>query len=129
MGGQESRGQALRETVALTVALRKLEGLKSRADAEPTPTGRLPLPVRRGTARREPQQKGRDESADLEPSQTARAELQTEVDAAAMAKDAAKVSRDAEGQHSQGSEPREAGGAGIDLHQWCDAKLCVRRHT
>jgi len=92
---KKAAAKAPRETAALTVALRKLEGLKSRADAELATADRMLAAAKTDEAKARAEnlkQKAAAKSADLGTQlEAARADSKPKLDAAAAAKDAAKA--------------------------------------
>ena len=92
---KKAAAKAPRETAALTAALRKLEGLKSRADAELATADKMLAAAKTDEARARAEdlkQKAAARSADLGTQlDTARADSKPKLDAAAAAKDAAKA--------------------------------------
>ena len=92
---KKAAATAARETAALAASLRKLEGLKSRADAELRSAERALTaaktdPARAGAENRS--QKAAAKAAELGTQlDTARADAKSKIDAAAAAKDAAKA--------------------------------------
>src|SRR6188474_2832603 len=92
---KKAAAKAPRETAALTVALRKLEGLKSRADAELATADRMIAAAKTDEARARAEnlkQKAAAKSAELGTQlEAARADSKPKLDAAAAAKDAAKA--------------------------------------
>jgi hypothetical protein len=89
--------QAPRETASLTASLRKLEGLKTRADAELAYADKALASARTDEAKaraEELKQKAAAKAADLGTQlDTAKADAKPKLDAAAAAKDAAKAAQ------------------------------------
>ena len=92
---KKAAAKAPRETAALTAALRKLEGLKTRADAELAAADKALAAAKTDEARARAEdlkQKAAAKAADLVTQlDTARADAKPKLEAAAAAKDAAKA--------------------------------------
>jgi hypothetical protein len=92
---KKAAAKAPRETASLTAALRKLEGLKTRADAELTFADKALAAAKTDEARlraEDLKQKAAARAADLATQlDTAKADAKPKLDAAAAAKDAAKA--------------------------------------
>ena len=94
---KKAAAKAPRETAALTAALRKLQGLKTRADAELAAADKALAAAKTDEARARAEdlkQKATARAADLGTQlDTARADAKPKLDAAAAAKDAAKAAQ------------------------------------
>jgi hypothetical protein len=94
---KKAAAKAPRETAALTSSLRKLQGLKARADAELATADKVLAAARTDEARaraEERQQKAAAKAADLATQlDAAKADAKPKLDAAAAAKDAAKAAQ------------------------------------
>jgi hypothetical protein len=92
---KKAAATATRETASLTASLRKLEYLKTRADAELATAGKVLAAAKTDQAKaraEELEQKADAKAAELGTQlDTARADAKSKLDAAAAAKDAAKV--------------------------------------
>ena len=125
--GEESRRDSGARGGSLTASLRKLEGLKSRADAELAFADKALAAAKTDQAKaraEELKQKAAAKAAEVGTQlDTAKADAKSKLDAAAAAKDAAKAAADQEGRRRQGGERGEARArAGLDLHQPRDAE-------
>ena len=94
---KKAAAKAPRETASLTSSLRKLEGLKARADAELATTDKVLAAARTDEAKlraEELKQKAAAKAADLGTQlDAAKADAKPKLDAAAAAKDAAKAAQ------------------------------------
>ena len=124
---KKAAATAARETAALTASLRKLQALKTRADAElATPTRRSP-PPRRTRPRRGPRtckQKAAAKAAELgDAARRRQGRREIEARRRRRRKGCRQGGPDEEGRHRQSGERSEARArAGLDLHQPRDAK-------
>ena len=94
---KKAAATAARETASLTASLRKLQGLKSRADAELVAADKALVSAKTDEARARAEnlrQKAAARAADLATQfDTARADAKSKLDAAAAAKEAAKAAQ------------------------------------
>ncbi len=94
---KKAAATAARETASLTASLRKLQGLKSRADAELVAADKALVSAKTDEARARAEnsrQKAAARAADLATQfETARADAKSKLDAAAAAKEAAKAAQ------------------------------------
>jgi L,D-transpeptidase catalytic domain len=94
---KKAAAKAPRETASLTSSLRKLEGLKARADAELATADRVVAAAKTDEAKaraEERKQKAAAKATDLETQlDTAKADAKPKLDAAAAAKEAAKAAQ------------------------------------
>ena len=124
---KKAAATAARETASLTASLRKLEWLKTRADAELAFADKALAAAKTDQAKARAEdlkQKAAPKAAEAGTQlDTAKADAKSKLDAAAAAKDAAKAAADQEGRHRQGGERGEARArAGLGLHQPRDAE-------
>ena len=124
---KKAAAKAPREIAALTAALRKLEGLKTRADAELASADKALAAAKTDEAKARAEdlkQKAAARAADLgDATRHRQGRRETEARRRRRRKGRRQGGREEEGRHRQGGERREArAGAGIDLHQPRDAE-------
>ena len=124
---KKAAATATRETALLTASLRKLEGLKTRADAGFAYANKALAAARTDEAKARAEdlrQKAATKAADLGTQlDSAKADAKSKLDAAAAAKGRGQSGPDQEGRHRQGGERGEARArAGLGLHQPRDAE-------
>lgn len=131
---KKAAASAARETALLTVSLRKLEGQKTRADAELAYAGKALAAARTDEARARAEdlkQKAAAKAADLGTQlDTARADAKSKPDAAAAAKEAAKAAQTRKADTAKAaSEAKLALEPASIFISRATQKLYVRRNT
>jgi hypothetical protein len=131
---KKAAAKAPRETAALTGALRKLEGLKARADAELANADRAIANARTDEARARAEdlkQKAATKAADLATQlDTARADVKPKLEAAAAAKDAAKTAATKKAETAKAALDAKLALEPVSIYiSLATQKLYVRRNT
>jgi len=131
---KKAAAKAPRETAALTAALRKLEGLKTRADAEFANADKALAAAKTDEAKARAEdlkQKAAAKSADLGTQlDTARADSKPKLDAAAAAKDAAKAAQTRKADTAKAASEAKLALEPVSIFiSRATQKLYVRRNT
>ena len=131
---KKAAAKAPRETAALTAALRKLEGLKTRADAELANADKALAAAKTDEARARAEdlkQKAAAKAADLGTQlETARADAKPKLDAAAAAKDAAKAAATRKADTAKAATEAKLALEPVSIYiSRATQKLYVRRNT
>src|SRR5438552_2545135 len=131
---KKAAATAPRETAALTVSLRKLEGLKTRAAAELAYADRALAAARTDEAKARAEdlkQKAAAKAADLGTQlDTARADAKPKLDAAAAAKDAAKAAETRKADAAKAASEAKLALEPVSVYiSRATQKLYVRRNT
>jgi L,D-transpeptidase catalytic domain len=131
---KKAAAKAPRETASLTLSLRKLEGLKARADAELATADKVLASARTDEARaraEEFKQKAAAKAADLGTQlDTAKADAKPKLDAAAAAKDAAKAAQTSKVDTAKAAREASLALEPVSIYiSRATQKLYVRRNT
>ena len=131
---KKAAAKAPRETAALTAALRKLEGLKTRADAELAAADKALAAAKTDEAKARAEdlkQKAAAKAADLATQlDTARADAKPKLDAAAAAKDAAKAAATKKADTAKAASEAKLALEPVSIYiSRATQKLYVRRNT
>jgi hypothetical protein len=131
---KKAAATSTRETTSLTASLRKLEGLKTRADAELAYADRVLAAAKTDEARAKAEdlkQKAAAKAADLGTQlDTARTEAKSKLDAAAAAKDAAKAAQTRKADTAKAASEAKLALEPVSVYiSRATKKLYVRRNT
>ncbi len=131
---KKAAASAARETALLTASLRKLQGLKTRADAELTYADRALAAARTDEAKARAEgfkQKAAAKAADLGTQfDTARADAKSKLDAAAAAKEAAKAAQTRKADTAKAASEAKLALEPVSIFiSRATQKLYVRRNT
>ena len=131
---KKAAATAARETAALTTSLRKLEGLKARADAEVAYAEKVLASTKTDEAKvraEEQKQKAAAKAAELATQlDTARADAKSKLDAANAAKDAAKTAQTRKAETAKAASEAKLALAPVSIYvSRTTQKLYVRRPT
>ena len=131
---KKAAASAKRETASLTASLRKLEALKTRADAEFAFANKAPAAARTDEARTRAEdlkQKAAAKATDLGTQlDTAKADAKSKLDAAAAAKDAAKAAETRKADAAKAASEAKLALEPVSVYiSRATQKLYVRRNT
>ena len=131
---KKAAATATRETAALTASLRKLEGLKTRADAELAYADKALAAAKTDEAKARAEdlkQKAAAKAADLGTQlDTAKADAKSKLDAAAAAKDAAKAAQTRKADTAKAASEAKLALEPVSIYiSRATQKLYVRRNT
>jgi hypothetical protein len=131
---KKAAATATRETAVLTASLRKLEGLKTRADAELAYTDKALASAKTDEVKARAEdlkQKAAAKAADLGTQlDTAKADAKSKLDAAAAAKEAAKAAQTRKADTAKAASEAKLALEPVSIYiSRATQKLYVRRHT
>jgi lipoprotein-anchoring transpeptidase ErfK/SrfK len=131
---KKAAATAARETASLTSSLRKLQGLKARADAELAYADKVLAAAKTDQAKARAEdlkQKAAAKAADLgTQSDTAKADAKSKLDAAAAAKEAAKVAQSRKADTAKAASEAKLALEPVSVYiSRATQKLYVRRNT